>query len=194
MKEDTIKYHYFVAEGEEVDVAVAAGKAGIEEHQQRISACLEKYGADALWGGSSSAPGKIGYKISEDERPPMKENFLKPEIERWDGVRYAVYNPDKRYKAGKEIKKDLVSVGYFRFSRFVLDQLGVRCECFGQYEGRQVLAHAVCGLYGETLVLQIPFGGDRFGKERETEWEIPSFLREIKKSEFIAITEESATA
>jgi hypothetical protein len=194
MREDTIKYRYFVAEGEAVDVAIAAGKAGMEAHNQRIRACMDKYGADCLWGGNHSAPSKIGFKIGEDEKPQMKENFLKPEIERCGkGERYAVYAPDKRYKAGKDIRKDLLAVGHFSFSAFVMGQFGVGRECFGTVNGRFVLAHSVCGLHGGTPVLQIPFGGDR-DNHRDEAWEKPPFLREIKKSEFIAITEEDAQA
>lgn len=181
---ETITYHYFVAEGLEATGAKAGGLAGMETYRKQMKDLMAKYGADCLWGGRRSAPGGIGFLWTEKTPPPMKENFLKPHIERSGDNRYAVYYPDQRYKGGKTIKKDLASVGGFNFSDYVVKCLGVDRSVFGILDGRQVMASSTAGLYGETLIIQIPVGGDH------GEFECPEFLRKIKKSEFIAITEE----
>mgnify|MGYP000411519582 CR=1 FL=1 len=45
---------------------------------------------------------------------------------------------------------------------------------------------SVAGLYDDTLIINIPFGGD--GNDRDPE--VPSDLIELKRSQFVAITEE----
>lgn len=118
----------------------------------------------------------------------MKENFLKPEIEYGtDKVKYACYKPDQRYKAGKAIKAELKAVGAFSYSDFISKVTGVDRMVFGTMGGRQVMCSTSGGRYKDTLVFRIPVGGDH-----SKDFTAPNGFREIKKSEFIAITEESA--
>lgn len=191
MQDDTITYRYFVAEGPAATAAMEAASELLEAQRARIRDCLQKYGADCLWGGRGSAPIGIGFKCAEI-KPSMKENFLKPTIKRPDGERFAVYKPDQRYKAGKAIKQDLLKVGAFSYSGEIVKRLGVNREAFGVLNGQHVLAHTGAGLYGSTLVIRIPDGGHL--TREQGQFVPPSFLREIKKSEFIAITEEGAQA
>lgn len=188
---EEITYKYFVAEGEAVAPAMADAAAESSAHQDRISALLQKYEADCLWGGSRSAPNAIGFTWEPPEdnwraKPPMRENFLKPAVERSEGKLYACYKPDQRYKAGKAIKSELKAVGSFRYSDFIAKATGADRMVFGVLDGRQVLCHTSAGRYKDSLVFRIPTGGDH-GKD----FVPPAGFREIKKSEFIAITEES---
>ena len=185
--DNQIIYRYFVAEGEIAESIKAEVKAEKEAHFARLSDLIKKYGADCAWGGSRTHLSAIGYTHKEGAKPGMKEGFLRPKIERSNGEEYAVYYPDKRYKMGKEIVKDLHSVGTFNFSDSVTKKLGCYCDCFGTLDGRMVRAMSAAGQYADRLVIRIPTGGDT----RPRDFEIPPGLREIKKSEFIAITEEN---
>lgn len=188
---EEITYKYFVAEGETVAPVIAAAKAESSTHQERISALLKKYEADCLWGGRREAPFAIGFLWQRPEgdyraKPPMRENFLKPEVERIGDVTYACYKPDQRYKAGKAIKAELKAVGGFSFSDTISKALKVDRMVFGILDGRQVMCQTAAGQYGDKLVFRIPTGGDH----KDT-FAAPDGFREIKKSEFIAITEEN---
>lgn len=189
---EEITYKYFVAEGEAITSVIDMAKAERARHQDRISALLKKYEADCLWGGSRSAPGAIGWIWEKPEgdyraEPPMRENFLKPDVEHSDGVTYACYKPDQRYKAGKAIKAELKAVGSFNFSDTISKALKVDRMVFGILDGRNVMCQTAGGQYGDRLVFRIPTGGDH----KDT-FSAPGGFREIKKSEFIAITEENA--
>ena len=189
---EEITYKYFVAEGETIALVMELAKAESSAHQERISTLLKKYEADCLWGGSRSAPFAIGYIWERPEgdyraKPAMRENFLKPEVERSGEVSYACYKPDQRYKAGKAIKAELKAVGAFSYSEFISKATGADRMVFGTLDGRQVMCSTSGGRYKDTLVFRIPVGGDH-GKD----FTPPEGFREIKKSEFIAITEENA--
>ena len=188
---EEITYKYFVAEGETIAPVMESVKAENSAHQERISALLKKYEADCLWGGRRDAPFAIGFLWERPEgdyraKPPMRENFLKPEIERSGDVSYACYKPDQRYKAGKAIKAELKAVGGFSYSDAISKALKVDRMVFGVMDGRQVMCSTSGGRYKDSLVFRIPVGGDH-GKE----FVAPEVFREIKKSEFIAITEEA---
>lgn len=187
---EEITYKYFIAEGETVAPVIAAAKSEGTAHQERISALLKKYEADCLWGGRREAPFAIGFLWEKPEgdyraKPPMRENFLKPEVERSGEVMYACYKPDPRYKAGKAIKAELKAVGGFSFSDTISKALNVSRMVFGILDGRQVMCQTSAGQYGDRLVFRIPTGGDH------GEFSAPECFRKIKKSEFIAITEEN---
>jgi len=187
---DQITFKYFVAEGELFASVMEAAKAESAAHQARISVLLKKYEADCLWGGSRYAPHAIGWIWERPEgdfraKPPMRENFLKPDVERSGEVRYACYKPDQRYKGGKAIKVELKEVGSFSYSEYVAKATGVDRMVFGNLDGRQVMCQTSAGRYKDMLVFRIPVGGDH-GKD----FIPPEGFREIKKSEFVAITEE----
>lgn len=187
---EEITYKYFVAGGESIAPAMAAAEAENLAHQERISALLKKYEADCLWGGRRLAPHAIGWFWERPDgdyraKPPMRENFLKPEVERSADVLYACYKPDQRYKAGKAIKAELKAVGAFSYSDFIAKATGVDRMVFGNLDGRQVMCQTSAGRYKDMLVFRIPTGGDH-----GNDFTAPAGFREIKKSEFVAITEE----
>ena len=184
---DAIVYRYFLAEGDKAEAVKTEVVAEKEAHFARLGDIIKKYGADCAWGGSRSHLSALGFTHKGDGKPEMKEGFLRAKIEQSNGETYAVYYPDKRYKAGKEIVKDLQAVGIFNFSDSVTKKLGCYCDCFGTLDGRMVRAMSAAGQYGDRLVIRIPTQGDT----RPRNFEIPPGLREIKKSEFIAITEEN---
>lgn len=178
---------YFVADGIEAQEIILEAKTARDKHFDKVNALVAKYGADAAWGGRSEIT-SLAFKHDSTAKPEMKEGFLRPKIDTSDGQRYAVYSPDKRYKAGKDIVKELEEVGSFNFSDFIIGRLKMNCAVFGTINGRMVRSVSGAGHYGEKLVVRLPCGGD----SRPEEITIPAFLREIKKSEFIALSEEGA--
>ncbi len=185
---EMIIYRYFVAEGEEAEAVKKEAAEEKKEFFARVNKLLEKYAADCAWGGAKSSPAAIGFLHKNGDKPEMKDGFLRPKIERSDRENYAVYYPDRRYKVGKAILEDLKAVGCFNFSDFVTKKLGCYCDCFGILNGQMVRAVAAAGLYGDVVVVSIPTQGDNLKKDIT----VPPSLREIKKSEFIAITEEGS--
>lgn len=184
---EEIKIKYFLGTGEEALAIILDAKKVQIQHFDKVNALTTKFGADAAWGGRSEITA-LAFKHEAQTKPEMKEGFLRPKIDTSDGQRYAVYAPDKRYKAGKDIAKELKDVGAFNFSAYLIEKLGVECRVFGQMDGRQVMVSSSAGHYGDRLVVRYPHGGD----SRPKEVVMPPFMREIKKSEFIAISEESA--
>jgi hypothetical protein len=119
--------------------------------------------------------------------PPVREHFLKPTVERSGDITYARYKPDKRYKAGKAIASELQAVGGFNFSKYICTTLNIHKEVFGTLDGRSVVSFTVAGQYGDRLVFKIPTTD-----HHDDSFTVPDGFREIKQSEFIAITEEGA--
>jgi hypothetical protein len=188
---EEITYKYFVAEGANVAAVMAEARAQNTAHQERIRSLLKKYEADCVWGNNYSAPSAIGFIVERTPdgtfiKPPVRENFLKPKIERSGAVKYACYRPDRRYKAGKAIKDELSAIGAFNYSSYISKKLRVDRMVFGFLDGRQVACSTTAGRYGDILVFRIPVGGDD-----KAEFAAPDGFREIKKSEFVAITEEA---
>lgn len=182
MNQEIVK-KYFVGDGVDAVLILTEAKEERAKHFEKVNSLVAKYGADSAWGRNSVT--SLAFKC--DGKPEWKDGFLKPKMERSEGVSYAIYSPDKRCKAGKTIIVDFEQVGSFNFSDFIVKKLGMSCSVFGTENGRMVRSTTQAGNYFDTMVVVFPCGGD----SRPSDISIPPFLREIKKSEFIAITEES---
>ncbi|MDY0164630.1 DUF5420 family protein [Desulfobotulus sp.] len=185
-----IKYKYYVAEGESIAHVIAEAQDQLSQYRARVGSFLKKYEADGLWGYSGRAPFAIGWHWQRPEgdrkaTPPMREYFLKPSLERNGDITYAYYKPDKRCRAGRAIVEELQAVGGFNFSNYICTKLKVHKEVFGLLNGRSVVSHTVAGLYGDRLAFKIPTTD-----HHDDSFTAPDGFLEIKKSEFIAITEE----
>jgi hypothetical protein len=184
---EEIKIKYFLGEGNESIAIILGAKKEQTLHFEKVNALVSKYGADAAWGGRAELSA-LAFNHDPSVTPGMKEGFLRPKIHTSDGQRYAVYYPDKRYKEGKSLARELKGVGSFNFSDCIVEKLGLTCSVFGQLDGRSVRCSTSAGCYGERIVVRLPSGGD----SRPQEIAMPPFLREIKRSEFVAISEEGA--
>ncbi len=160
-----IIYKYFVAEGKKIVPVLETAKKESLAHQQRFGVLLKKYGADCTWGGRLSGAVALGYIWTPPEysymvKPDMRENFLKPTVERQGDVCYACYKPDQRRKAGKVIKTELESLGVFNYSEYLSKATGVDRLVFGLIDGELRMCRTTCGIYKDMLVFRIPVGGD----------------------------------
>ncbi|EGP03048.1 hypothetical protein AAUPMG_11731 [Pasteurella multocida subsp. multocida str. Anand1_goat] len=115
-----------------------------------------------------------GYKIK------LFDNVLPSEKKKY------VIRADKRYKSGKILDKKLTEFysilkEHPDFSTFALRKL--KMSCWVIYAGQ--LHMAVCGVFNETFIAQIPIKGELCSGDEFPV--IPEFLTEIKESEFLAI-------
>lgn len=191
MSDVTIRY--FVAEGERAEELRLRAVEEATKFNAHMQSIRDEFGAYGLWGREGCAPYALIYK--GDGAKKQKYGFLPPE-KNWDGEKNLVWihKPDRRFKAGKEAAKKLASVKNFRFSDYICKELKVENMVPGRHDGGRTgwaLYNSVAGMYNNRIVVKIPFGNNLTGGGR-SDPEIPECLREIKKSEFIAMTEEAS--
>ena len=187
MSEVTMRY--FVAEGPRAEQVAAEGLAKANDAIAKRRAYLDELGAHAFFERNHQAPYAVAFSAKDGGE--KRHGFLSPTVEYHDGERYLIYKPDMRTTAGKEIKQRLGELATFNFSDFVCKEFGVSHSTIGAHRASRsglAMYNSVAGYLRNTLVFKIPFGGDQ-GGGRVIDIEAPADLREIKHSEFIAITE-----
>lgn len=164
-------------------------QVAVNELKSRL---LEKYKAQGFLMQGNHAKA-ICIAINADE--PLKEmTGMSVGKDRDGDTYYAVYSPNKRFKEGKELASDLVEFSTMlrnspAFSDFVVKKLNCHRLLAGDHTG----SRSGVALYGSTagvskgqLALAIP----SMESEDESFQHLPATLREIKKSDFVALTEE----
>lgn len=187
----TVSFRYFVAEGEQAEklrLAAVAEAKKFNDHMQSIRA---EFSAAGLWGREGCAPFALIYEGEGADQ--QKTGFLRPE-KTWGAgnVEMWIHKPDRRLKIGKEAAEKLASVKNFRFSDYICKVLKVETMVPGEHAGGRAgwaLFRSVAGLYNGRILVKIPVGNNLCGGGR-LDPDIPACLREIKHSEFIALTEE----
>jgi uncharacterized protein DUF5420 len=186
----TVTKRYFIAEGPRAEKTVEEGVALIKACMVMRRAVIESNGAVNLYGRNGCAPYALVFDHQHADRKP---GFCEPEKRIEEGETFYIHKPNKASNIGKDLAATLANVKPFSFSEFACKAFGVSHHTVGSCAGSrtgQAMYLSVAGYYAPHLVFGIPFGGEgNQGKEVE----IPADLREIKKSEFIAITEESGS-
>lgn len=176
MDSDNARRRYFVAEGEMAEVL----KKQIHEmnlaHKKRTKEFLDEFGA-TLCMQHNGIPSAILLK----DGSAIPDGF-KQECKRLhDGIFYIQLKPVGNKKVGKEIKKKMLAVGTFNVSDIILKYYG--CNRMIYTSGSMWCSvgwlHSKKGI----VVIQVPESDDEPYLPHET-------FKEIKKSEYIAITEE----
>lgn len=187
MSEVTMRY--FIGEGARAEQVAKEGMAKVNEAIERRRIFIEEIGAAGLMQRGKSAPYAVVFDSpTADEKP----GFLSPSRVHDEGKAMYSYRPDRRTTTGKELAKRLDDLPDFDFSNFVVKAFGVSRSAIGaNAESRtgQAMYVSVAGFIGKTLIFKIPFGGYS-GNNGKDGVDIPADLREIKFSEFIALTEE----
>lgn len=182
----TVTIRHFVARGPKAETVKAAAKAlSAENHAKRVE-FLDEVNAFAFLEYLDCAPHKLVFETAD---PAPRAGFLAPEKHVEDGRVFHAYKPDLRTKVGKAIRDRLHEMKRFSFSDYVLREFGVIHSTIGPHEGSRsgcAMYSSVAGMYDDTLIINIPFGGQ--GNDRDLE--VPADLIELKHSQFIAITEE----
>lgn len=182
----TITIRHFIARGPKADIVKADAKTlAAENHAKRVE-FLDEFKAFGFIEYSDCAPHKL---VFESDEPIPRAGFLAPEKYVEEERVFHTYRPDLRTKVGKALQDRLLKMGRFSFSNYVVRAFGVIHSTIGAHEAsrsRSAMYFSVAGLYDDTLIINIPFGGD--GNVRDVS--IPEDLIELKRSQFVAITEE----
>lgn len=187
MSEVTIRY--FVAEGEKAERVIKEGLEKRKAISAQRSVFVEKYGADGTSEYSYQAPHGLAFNANKCDGAD-KPGFLKPVRKTQDGVAYYEYRFDKRTKVGKALIEESAGLAFFDFSMFAVREFDVRRVLIGSSSRSRTgsaMYQSVAGICKGKLVFKIPEGGE---ERNEQQHPIPAEFRELKKSEFIALTEE----
>lgn len=184
MSED--KRRYFVAEGAEADQLRSDVLGKINAQRERQNELAAKYGADQVFQWNDGRVAGLVFAGGEDA-PAVPEGLaLDQRQANPNGGFWYLFKPAKRGKAGKAIAADLATIKGFRGSDEIVQHFkAYRGQVVGSAASRTGMAYAVsvAGIIKDTIVLSVPdVEGEPFDP--------PACLREIKKSEYIAITEE----
>lgn len=160
--------------------------------QQLIKALIEEFAADGLYREGAKIVG-LSYNSAPNELKVAPEGLAASSF--FDDERHVtVHKPKRQFKTGKalQVKLDAINDEMQQnpsFSKFVIKALALNHEVMGAskaHPGRTMITRSSAGVAKEQLVVLVPDGG-----ESETTFPtIPSTLKEIKRSEFIALTEE----
>lgn len=193
----TITSRYFkalVAPGSPVKAAVDAALQAKRGMSKRRSEILAQFGTEMYWGTETRL---VGALVPVDGAL-AEASIARPAGTRIEDIhyngdqRYALIVPDKRSKHGKDLAKQIAEFNSSAVSpsEQICRDLGLLVHKIGSHRtspSGMAMYHSVCGLFGDVLVFNIPFGGDS-GADQDVQ--IPDWLVEIKRSEFIAISEE----
>lgn len=183
-----VSKRYFIAEGERAKQVAKAGLDLVNAARKKRADYLDEVGADGLWERRNQAPFGIVFYKETGQLP----GFLKPEKQSDDGKVFWIHRTDKRTTLGKTALQALSGLASFDFSDYACRELGVSHSTIGPHRASRsglAMYSSVAGVINGVLVCSIPFGGDSGGGGRG-DIEIPADLREIKYSEYIAMTEE----
>ena len=190
----SVTIRYFVAEGDRAEQLRLEAVAEAKKFNDHMQSIRDEFGASGLWGREGCAPFALLYEGEGADQ--QKAGFLRPEKTWLDGnVEAWIHKPDRRLKVGKAAAEKLSSVKAFRFSDYICKSLKVENMVPGVHAGGRAgwaLYSSAAGMYNNRIVVKIPFGNNLSGGGR-SDPVIPDFLREIKKSEFIALSEESGS-
>lgn len=186
-----VTIRYFVAEGDQAEKLRLEAIAEAKKFNDHMQSIRDEFGAAGLWGREGCAPFALLYEGEGADQ--QKPGFLRPEKTWRDGnVETWIHKPDRRLKVGKAAAEKLASVKAFRFSDYVCKALKVETSVAGVHAAGRTgwaLYQSVAGLYNGRILVKIPVGNNLCGGGRRDP-DIPACLREIKHSEFIALTEE----
>lgn len=179
-----VTFRYFVATGERAEQVAADGLENANAIRRLRRELLAELDADAFFEYRQRPPMAVAYKGELAEHKP---GFLPPELHPDGNERWTCYRPDRRTKLGKSLANRMNGLGEFDFSAFVVGEFGAYRDTIGTDQGRGVLFQSVAGYMNKTLVFKIPCGG------QAKDFTPPADMREIKKSEFISLTEEAGS-
>lgn len=180
---------YFVGQGERAEKVVSDGLALANQARKKRNAYLKAVGADGFWERRNQAPFAVVNYAKEGKR---LGGFLPPERHSEDGKKFWVYRPDGRTTIGKQALGTFRELATFNFSEFACSEFGVAHSVIGAHAASRsgmAMYSSAAGYMQKTLVFYIPFGDDKPASDPV----IPADLREIKKSEYIALTEEGGS-
>jgi hypothetical protein len=171
--------HFYIAEGEKAEQVAKEGLEKANAIRKMRLRFQEEVGASGLYERSHQPPIALVF-VGNDKKP----GFLPPLVIDYDKNLFA-YEPDRRTKIGKAMRGRLDGLASFNFSDFACQAYGIHGDVIGAGPGgRMALYSPAAGYLKGKLVFVIPKGGD------SDDIAVPDGFREIKGSEYMALTEE----
>ena len=175
---------YFVMSEEKSTEFLARYQEAQEPGKKATKEFLAEFGADNTW-VCNGMSGEHVIGLVYNEKPDCK--WLKVEGQRHNDKAIWVAYPNRRYLEGKHLDKQIGLLNSKRgyasdYSTWAVKELGMQSERMAD----RYLSISVAGYVKKRVVLSVPVPNCR-------EQQFPSIhpdLTEIKKSEFIALTEE----
>jgi hypothetical protein len=183
-----IKRKYYVGEEETSKQEIQAWRDAQKPYRDAMKGLKAKYGNENVWVSRSSF-GETVKGLLFGERPEDKKGWKIMRIPTDDGPRHLV-EPDRRYKVGKELAEDMRQVNKLAgenaaFSTWFISRNKLD---FSKLSGRAMHVSAA-GFLENKVIVTIPAPDSGLSGDEQYP-DIPAWLHEIKKSEFIALTEE----
>ena len=176
-----MKYRYYIGEGQEADALLTEVRQRSETAHAARTKLMEDYDADALILSSWSKGKPVGLGFRQEQRIP----YLKEGSRRYEGG--FAYYPKMNTKAGKELSAKLDAPDLeFSASGYILKLLKLSRMVVGRHSGSRTgiaMYRSTAGYCGDKLLVKIPDGNDPDGDPMP---EIPSWMREVKESEWLA--------
>ena len=180
-----VQFRYFVAEGERAHRLMAEGLEAKQAWVDRRKALAAENGAHSLIWRRHSVP--YGLVFKGGEHAQRKPGFRQPEIHREGDAKYHVHRPSLTSKAGKTLSQKLHLVGPEpNFSDAAAQEFGVDRMVAGSHPNSRTgmaVYFAVAGVIKDQLCIKVPVNDSE-------PLDAPPEFRELKKSEWIALTEE----
>lgn len=170
-----VKRRYFVVERGDTQEVIEKVQKQHKANREARASLQEKYGATGMMLTQDHKPVSLLYP--EGHPVPAGLNYKGRRTS--DGVTYAEYAPKRNIKAGKLIAADLHAVPYFNVSYTILKHY----VCEEMVPDNTSLAVATAGMIKGMIIVQHPELLDK-------PWTPHEGFREIKKSEYVALTEE----
>lgn len=176
MNTDSARRRYFIAEGPEADALREDVLKQFDDHRDRLMKFLAQYGTAHCMqrGGCPTA-------ILLEEPATAPEGFKQVGRHLHDGKSYIECKPIGNTKIGRSVKKQMAEVGGFSASDLITKHY--RCENWVPVGGSMWVATGWIHDAKKLVVIQVP-------EDEDHQFTPPPSFREIKKSEYVAITEE----
>lgn len=172
------KRRYFICDGDAVEEPLTLFQIDLENHRARSSKLLADLGGHYLM-ERRGLP--IGILLPEDSETPL--GFKLEDRHAHNGATYKEFRPVRNTKLGRDIVAKMEAVGEMDASKWFFGyfRMPVNMIIHGGYS---YSGSAGCDFEKRRIYLQIPV------TQNHEDYEVHASLREIKKSQFIAYTEE----
>lgn len=170
-----VKRRYFLVEREDAKEVIEKLQAHHKTNVAARNALQKQYSCVGMMVNEYHRPVSLLYK--EGAVVPVGLNYKG--VRRVDGVPHMEYAPKRNIKAGKVIAAELDKVPTLNVSDTILKHYG----CEEMIPDNTSLAVATAGIIKGQIVVQHP-------ELLDAPWTPPEGFREIKKSEYVALTEE----
>ncbi|MGI4846824.1 MAG: hypothetical protein ACRYGK_01610 [Janthinobacterium lividum] len=170
------KRRYFVVENADTDSLRAMVEKQRVEYRARRAALQTKYGASAMLVGNRDL------RLSEflfDTDGPFPDGTRATGKHYEDGKVYYRCRPHLTKKTGKAIWAEMCAVGGFNAGKLILGHFGIKRTVYAE----NAMWIATAGIVKDQVVIQVP-------ESDEDLYNPPESFKELKKSEWIALTEE----